>query len=417
MDYLAKFYKNQSEVLTEQIKFLENELNSLMEDAPASIFRGTGSKQQAFSDSELEDQMRRFKKSSIFKSYSDDEQSQEYKDAKAELDRRRGEQRGPVGFPSAVPTRTEVQRTQRVADETGLPTALPTNTRPGTMSMMDMDGNPIAVQPKAKKPSAAEFNDEAPAKQEATEQDFDVGGEYKYSGGYAQSPTSWSNRYPSKYEQPKQKPAMSPKDFNQTASVNQQAMDVVYDDGGDYNYSADGYAQSPTRWRERYPGNYEQPAPNRFMPPKPSLNRSMFDTETKSLYTEKPTPSLAPRSRGGSYINEPNPSIKGPAINPNSNMQPSDIRVVPPSPIENLARSAAFGKPAVQAPSEDDFSSFWKERLSGGDVKTYMRDSDLEDMMRQNKKTNMFGPAVSDDKQTKAYRAAKAELKRRGKIK
>jgi hypothetical protein len=360
MDYLAKFYKNQSEVLSEQVKFLQNELNSLMEDAPASTFKGTGSGQQAFSDSQLEDQMRRFKKSSIFKSYSDDEQSQEYKDAKAELDRRRGEQRGPVGSPSAVPTRTEVQRTQKVADETGLPIALPTNTAPGTMYITDVDGNPMAVQPKAKKPSAAQFNDEAPAKQEAIEQDFDVGGGYKYSGGYAQSPTSWSNRYPSKYE---------------------------------------------------------QPAPNRFMPPKPSLNRSMFDNQTRGGYAERPTPSLAPRSRGGSYVNEPDIPVSGPAINPNSNMQPSDIRVVPPSPIENLARSAAFGKPPVQAPGEEDFSSFWKERLSGGDVKTYMRDSDLEDMMRQNKKTNMFGPAVSDDKQTKEYRAAKAELKRRGKIK
>ena len=43
MDYLAKFYKNQSEVLSEQVKFLQNELNSLMEDAPASTFKGTGS--------------------------------------------------------------------------------------------------------------------------------------------------------------------------------------------------------------------------------------------------------------------------------------------------------------------------------------------------------------------------------------
>lgn len=187
---------------------------SLMEAAPASVFRGTGAGQQAFSDLELEDQMRRFKKSSIFKSYSDDEQSQEYKDAKAELARRRGEQRGPVGYPSAVPTRTEVQRTQKVADETGLPTALPTNTRPGTMSMMDMDGNPIAVQPNARKLSAA--------------------------------------------------------DFNQIASVNQQAMDVVYDDGGDYIYGGDGYAQSPARWRERYSTNYEKPQPgsNRVRQPK-----------------------------------------------------------------------------------------------------------------------------------------------------
>jgi hypothetical protein len=89
MDRLTKFYKHKSEVLMEKLNVLENELNYLKEDAPASVFKGTGEGQQAFSDTELEDQMKKFKKGGLLQKVEDENQTQEYKDAKAELDRRR----------------------------------------------------------------------------------------------------------------------------------------------------------------------------------------------------------------------------------------------------------------------------------------------------------------------------------------
>lgn len=90
MDRLTKFYKHKSEVLSEQFKIFEQQYKQLLEsEAPATVFRGTGAGQHAFSDLELEDQMRKFKKSGIFQQVKDENQTQEYKDAKAELDRRR----------------------------------------------------------------------------------------------------------------------------------------------------------------------------------------------------------------------------------------------------------------------------------------------------------------------------------------
>jgi len=66
--------------------------NYLKEDAPASTFRGTGRGQQTFSDLELQNQMRQNKRTGLFGGeVSDENQSQEYLDAKAELARRRGE--------------------------------------------------------------------------------------------------------------------------------------------------------------------------------------------------------------------------------------------------------------------------------------------------------------------------------------
>jgi hypothetical protein len=52
------------------------------------IFSGTGKGQKAFSDEELRDQMRKNKLTSLFKNYTEEEQTKEYKDAAAELARR-----------------------------------------------------------------------------------------------------------------------------------------------------------------------------------------------------------------------------------------------------------------------------------------------------------------------------------------
>jgi hypothetical protein len=92
MDYITKFYKNKAESLTEQVEALEAKLNFLQQlnesEAPPMIFSGTGKGQKAFSDEELRDQMRKNKLTSLFKNYTEEEQTQEYKDAAAELARR-----------------------------------------------------------------------------------------------------------------------------------------------------------------------------------------------------------------------------------------------------------------------------------------------------------------------------------------
>ena len=69
-------------------------------------------------------------------------------------------------------------------------------------------------------------------------------------------------------------------------------------------------------------------------------------------------------------------------------------------------------KPPAPAPQakEEDFSKFWAGKPRYGDL-------ELQNMMRQHKRTNMFGPAIPDEKQSVEYRAAKAELIRRGKLK
>ena len=91
MNHLTKLYQNKAIQLQEQIDFLEAQLKYMAEDAPPSIFAGTGKGQQTFSDSQLEDQMYRHKRTGMFGAkIEDDKQNQEYKDAKAELDRRRG---------------------------------------------------------------------------------------------------------------------------------------------------------------------------------------------------------------------------------------------------------------------------------------------------------------------------------------
>lgn len=396
MDYLTKFYKNQAEVLSEQIARLEQELKILTEaEAPASTFSGTGAGQQRFSDLELENQMRKHKRSGFLGAeVPDEKQSREYLEAKAELERRRGaakqapapaaprppvEQRGPVGSPSAVPTRTEVQRTQAVADRTQKPTALPTNTAPGTMHMTDMDGNPIAVQPnkpKQSKLSPKQFNAAAGAKQVAMEVEVDADGEYMTSpSGYAQSPTSWAARHPSHYE---------PETGSRLGRV--QAGPSA-EERKDLENSAMGRGQYAPK----------------FMPPRQPVNQAPVPA---NLYGTPPSAQFAPAD---SSLTTTNPALGQP-------VQPREIQNTPRSPesraIDVAARQAMPSpvRDALKAPAEEDFSSFWAGKPRYGDL-------ELENMMRKFKKTNMFGPTISDDKQSIEYRAAKAELKRRGKLK
>jgi hypothetical protein len=51
--------------------------------------------------------------------------------------------------------------------------------------------------------------------------------------------------------------------------------------------------------------------------------------------------------------------------------------------------------------------------VSGEKGQPAFSDEQLRDQMRANKRTNLFGPAISDDKQSQAYRDAQAELNRR----
>jgi hypothetical protein len=118
MDYMSRLYQNKAIQLQEQIDFLEAQLKYMAEDAPASTFSGTGKGQQAFSDSQLEDQMYRQKRTGAFGSkIEDDKQNQEYKDAKAELDRRRGAKPTTTEAPAQVSgtnrSDPDVQRGQR----------------------------------------------------------------------------------------------------------------------------------------------------------------------------------------------------------------------------------------------------------------------------------------------------------------
>lgn len=377
MDYLTKFYKNQAEVLSEQIKFLEMQLNALVEsEAPASTFRGTGAGQQRFSDEELETQMRKHKRSGFLGAeIADEKQSREYLDAKAELERRRGaksepvptpaqtprrttapkpkprqvqpaaprppvEQMGPVGSPSAVPTRTEVQKTQAVADETGLPTALPTNVRPGTMGMEDMDGRPISVQPTQEKPVAT------PPRQ--------LGAVQAGPSAAERQDLEDSAMGKGKYKSENVKKAEA-----QTAWERKVAMDTAVEKAiGSRWYEAERGARTPA---------------------KPDV----------STWAQKVALDSAEEAMRPTKWWETQRDIRTPA-------KPD----VSPKP--------QFAMAAPEA--EEDFSDFWAGKPRYGDL-------ELEDMMRQHKKTNMFGPPIPDEKQSREYRAAKAELKRRGKLK
>lgn len=170
MDYIAKLYKHRAEQLQEQVNQLEKLIQDLQEEAPLFTFKKGAQNQPYMSDDELRKQMTWHKTSGLFGAeVAYDKQSQEYRDAKEELDRRAAEaakktqddaaaaakKKEETERRSAVPTAQETKKAQEVADKTGIPTALPTNVRPGTMSMTDMDGRPIAVQPTPPAPKAA----------------------------------------------------------------------------------------------------------------------------------------------------------------------------------------------------------------------------------------------------------------------
>ena len=360
MDYLTKFYKNQAEVLTEQIKFLEMQLTALMEsEAPSSTFRGTGAGQQKFSDLELENQMRKHRRTGFLGAeIADEKQSREYLDAKEELERRRGAKQA-----SAVPTRTEVQRTQAVADETGLPTALPTNVRPGTMGMQDMDGRPIAVQPTPKrKMDPIEFSAHA----------AEAGGDYvKDRSGYLQSrysPQADSGPVLGRVKPASQSPA----------------------DRRDLEDSAMG--------RGQYKPEYVKRAEAETAAAK-DLDRRVALSNAK----DKMSPSSWWQSQRMAYT---------PAQEKTTSSWKEKVALDAAqekmSPTKWWETQKAIRTPAVSA--EEDFSDFWAGKPRYGDL-------ELEDMMRKHKRTNMFGPAIPDEKQSREYRAAKAELKKRGKLK
>ena len=67
----------------------------------------------------------------------------------------------------------------------------------------------------------------------------------------------------------------------------------------------------------------------------------------------------------------------------------------------------SVSKLSAQSASAEDFSAFW----SG---KPYYQELTLRNMMRNHKRTNLFGPEVPLEKQPIEYRAARAELIRRG---
>ena len=111
MDYLTNFYKNKAQVLSEQIQILEAKLARLHEDAPASTFSGSGKGQQTFSDQQLRDQMKQHRRTGLFGAeISDDKQSQEYRDAQAELTRR-------SSTPVREDPRTAAKQSQQAASQ------------------------------------------------------------------------------------------------------------------------------------------------------------------------------------------------------------------------------------------------------------------------------------------------------------
>lgn len=442
MDYLTKFYKNQSEVLAEQVKALEAQLEHLIEsEAPASTFSGTGAGQQRFSDAELEKQMFRHKRTGFFGAeVPDEKQSREYLDAKAELERRRGaakqapaqtqapaptqapspvqrtaprppvEQMGPVGSPSAVPTRTEVQRTQAVADKTQTPTALPTNTAPGTMHMTDMDGNPIAVQPKAPKMDPVEFAAHA----------AEAGGDYKKDkSGYIQSRVEPEVNYTSYNVQksiPGKPPASStpagaagmisrafsvpsvaPGTVQKPSDIHGGRLQPGFHDGRiEPKVDADVQAaDKPGRWAGDWNTFINSMRPQTSaQPPVPT-----------SLYGTPPSAQFAPTDSSLTTIN---PQIGEP-------VKPSEIKNTPrpdQAAIDSAARQAlpSAARDAIKAPAEEDFSKFWAGKPRYGDL-------ELQNMMRQFKKTSFPNKELPLERQPVEYRAARAELMRRGKLK
>ena len=86
MNHLTNFYKNKSEILAEQIKFLENQLKQLAENSPGYSFTPGNKNAPYQSDADLAARAKNIKKSGFFGAQIPDaDQSQEYKDIQAEL--------------------------------------------------------------------------------------------------------------------------------------------------------------------------------------------------------------------------------------------------------------------------------------------------------------------------------------------
>jgi hypothetical protein len=459
MDYLTKFYKHQAEQLAERVEVLQSELKYLSEaEAPASVFRGTGQGQQRFSDLELEAQMRRFKTTGFFGAeVADDKQRQEYRDAKAELERRRGagkqqapaptpapapapartpapaprppvEQMGPPGAPSAVPTKTEVQKTQAVADKTGVPTALPTNTAPGTMSMTDMDGNPIAVQPTPKQPEGPVLGRVTP-KENTPEARKDLEDSAMGKGAYKPTPvqppaparapvqpTASDNlvsrafgvpsRAPGTMVNPSDSTAVKlPSNFHGTGNMPPVDADVQ---------AADKPGRWSTNWNE-FINSMRPQTPTVPGMSKPLARSTQFDspfgTSQTSAYGTPPSAQYAPtESQVGTPVN---PAVgSAPAEAPQARdtsgerMVSGAARQALPSVVKDVVKSPA----PTQKPAEEDFSKFWAGKPRYGDL-------DLQNMMRQHRRTAIGGKELPPERQSIEYRAARAELIRRGKLK
>ena len=418
MDYLTKFYKNQAEVLSEQIANLERQLKVLSEaEAPASTFSGSGAGQQRFSDLELQNQMRKHKRSGFLGAeVPDEKQSREYLEAKAELERRRGaakppvEQTGPKGSPSAVPTRTEVQRTQTVADRTQKPTALPTNVAPGTMHMTDMDGNPIAVQPKAPKMDPTEFAAHA----------AEAGGDYiKDKSGYIKSrfepdytgggtkPTSTSAVGASDMvSRAFGIPSRAPGTMTTPSDIHGGRLQPGFHDGRIVPevYADVQAAAPPGRWSGNWNTFIDSMRPKPISAPAaPADPAAVQSSVPASLYGTPPSAQFAPTT---SSLETSSPAM-GQAV------KPSEIKNTPrpdQAAIDSAARQALPSPVKDVVKAGEDFSKFWAGKPRYGDL-------ELQNMMRQHKRTGFMGSEIPLEKQPIEYRAARAELMRRGKLK
>jgi hypothetical protein len=251
MDYLTNYYKNQAEQLQEQLNLLQSKLKSLQEDVFNPSWGGPGIPDTEAGTIELENMARQKKRTSLFGPVK---QSKEWEELNAEIERRRGRGRSkPAPEPAPAPEPEAV---------------LARWPEP-------------AYEPETRKPSPEEFNAEAPGHQEAGEADFDEGGDYTSSGGYAQSPTSWANRYPGKYPAPQKPKSNKPSrpEFNYEVLGHQEAGEVDYDEGGDYT-SSGGYVQSPTFWANRYPGKYTTPQQPKAVAPAAVRGESEMPEQT-----------------------------------------------------------------------------------------------------------------------------------------
>jgi hypothetical protein len=138
MNQLTNFYKNKAEILAEQIKFLENQLKQLAEDAPGYSFTPGNKNAPRQSDADLQARARSIKKSGLFGAeISDDKQSQEYRDIQAELASRKG-------------TQTSAGNLEKTQPKTSIPAAPPatvTRSTPPTIAKPKVELRPPAPTP------------------------------------------------------------------------------------------------------------------------------------------------------------------------------------------------------------------------------------------------------------------------------